>query len=183
MAPIVASELPPPTAPIRMAASTVAVDSRLARALGLDPARDVALRDVRDLVCEDAGQFAFVARLEQQPRVHADEAAGQREGVDRLVADHEEVERAAAVLRLARELEAERLDVFAHLRVLEQRAGFAHLAHDHAPEPVFVLDRQRLLRRSAHFGQVVLRGLCKPGRRAQCQGRAATRPPSQPPVR
>ena len=53
-------------------------------ALRRDAACDVSLRDVRDFVREHARELALVLRFEQQPAVDADEAAGQREGVDLL---------------------------------------------------------------------------------------------------
>ena len=46
-------------------------------------ARDVALRDVADLVRHHRGQFRLGLRRQQQRRVHADEAARQRERVER----------------------------------------------------------------------------------------------------
>ena len=60
-------------------------------ALRANAPRDVPLRDVRDFVRQHAGELRFVARGEHQPVVHADEAAGQRERVDRVVAHEEEM--------------------------------------------------------------------------------------------
>ena len=51
--------------------------------LRADQARDMALGDVRDLVREHRREFRLRLRGEQQPGIHADEAAGQRERVDR----------------------------------------------------------------------------------------------------
>ena len=76
----------------RMAARMAAIGRDALAALRADAARDVPLRDVRDFVRQHAGELRFVARGEHQPVVHADEAAGQREGVDGAVAHEEEVE-------------------------------------------------------------------------------------------
>src|SRR5690606_32082890 len=84
-------------------------------ALRGDAARDMPLRDVRDFVGQDARRLAFVLGLEQQPDIHADEAAGQSEGVDGRILDHEEVEALRAVVRMAGQAMAERGDVFGDL--------------------------------------------------------------------
>ena len=52
----------------------------------------MTLRDVRDFVRHHAGEFAFVFRFQHQAGIDADEAAGQREGVDAGVAHREEAE-------------------------------------------------------------------------------------------
>ena len=55
-----------------------------------------------------------------QPGVHADEAAGQREGVDRRVADDEELEVAGARPTIAwRQPRAERRQVFRELGIVD----------------------------------------------------------------
>ena len=73
---------------------------------------DVPLRHVRDLVREHSGELVLVVRREQQAGVHADIAAGQRERVDLVLFDEEEVKLEIAVVRVARDLAAERADVF-----------------------------------------------------------------------
>ena len=55
-------------------------------------ARNVALRDVRDLVCQYRGELRFRIGGADQPGVHADKPAGHGEGVDGRVADGEELE-------------------------------------------------------------------------------------------
>ena len=146
-------------------------DDARARAI-LDAARDVALGDVRDLVRVHAGELALVARVEQQPRVDADESAGQRKRVDGRVVDQEETESPVAVLRHAREPQPEGLQVLVGLRVLEHAARVPEAAHDHAADPIFVLEAERGRRRRAHLGQLVV-GLL--GARAGPAGRASPR--------
>ena len=68
----------------------------------LDRARDVALRDVGDLVREHAGELAFAAGRGDQAGIDADEAARQREGVDAVVLDREEREAMRALVGMAR---------------------------------------------------------------------------------
>ena len=50
--------------------------------LGLDGADQVILRDVRNFVREDGGQFVLAARHRDQAGVDADETAGQGKRVD-----------------------------------------------------------------------------------------------------
>ena len=56
-------------APIRIAASIAAAETRLARPCVLDAARDVPLGDVRDLVREHARQLALAVGLHEQAGV------------------------------------------------------------------------------------------------------------------
>ena len=60
--------------------------------LRAEHARYVALRDVRDLVRQHGGELGLALRGIDQAGVHADETSGQRERVDRRVADGEELE-------------------------------------------------------------------------------------------
>ena len=67
------------------------VQQRRSAASAID-ARQVVLRDVRDFVREHRGELGFVLREQDEAGVDADEAAGQRERVDRGVGDGEELE-------------------------------------------------------------------------------------------
>ena len=135
--------------------------------LRLDAARDVSLRDVRDFVRQDGRELALALGLEQQAGVNADESARQRERVDRRIADQEEREVAVAVVRHAREAQAERLQVLADLRVLEHAARIAEPAHHHAADAVLVLEAEGGLGRRAHLRQLVLDRLLGEERRGQ----------------
>ncbi len=66
IAPCIASPLPPAMAPIRIAASIAAVDAMLCLPCALHGARDVALRDVRDLVRQHARELGLVAGREHE---------------------------------------------------------------------------------------------------------------------
>ena len=92
------------------------------------------LRNVCDFVRDHARELALVLGIEQQSAVHADEAAGQRECVDRVVPDDEEVEALRAVRRLARQALADRADVLGDLGVFEDLILVAQAAHDHAAD-------------------------------------------------
>ena len=125
----------------------------------LESARNVPLRDVRHFVRQHAGEFALIARLEHEARVDADVSAWQGERVDGRIAHDEEIEVAVAVLGEARQPQSQRLDVFMNLRVVEDHAGLAQVAHDHAADLALVLEAERRLGRGPHFGELVLRGL------------------------
>jgi len=58
-------------------------------------------------------------------------------------------------MRLARELGAERLDVFADFGVVEDLVRIAQAAHDHASDLSLVLQGQHGLRRAADIRQIV----------------------------
>jgi hypothetical protein len=79
----------------------------------------VVLRHVRDFVREHRSELRLGLRQQDQPGVHADIAAGQREGIDRWIGDREELE----VLRRVGDGNdkpiAELVQVVVDLRVLE----------------------------------------------------------------
>ena len=137
-------------------------------ALCLDGARDVPLRDVGNFVCNDAGQLRLVGGGGDQAVVHADEPAGQREGVDVPFADHEEREALLRILNLGCDLAAKVLDVVGDLWVLENQPLIAQPAHHHQAELVLVVDRQGGIGPGADVRQIV-RALGEGGRRAQRQ--------------
>ena len=57
-----------------------------------------------------------------------------------------------------------------NLRVVEDHAALAQVAHDHAADLALVLEAQRLLGRGSHFGELVLGGLSGlRQRRQRCQ--------------
>ena len=145
----------------------------LCAALRTHAPRDVPLRDVRDFVRQHAGELRLVARGQHQPVVHADEAAGQREGVDGVVAHEEELEALRGISGgLGDDARAERLQVLGGLRVVEDLALVAQLAHDLQADAVFVVERQRRGGGAADVGQVVAG--CAWRQRLRRQAAAAT---------
>jgi hypothetical protein len=117
---------------------------------------------VGDFVCEHARELVLVARCAHQPRVQADEAAGEREGIDVGVPDHEEREAVRALVRLAREALAQGLHVLDDLRILDDLALLAQAAQDHQTDPVFVGLGQLRGGGIADVGQVAGRVLREP---------------------
>ena len=89
--------------------------------LALQHARDVALRDVRDLVREHARELGLVLREQDEAGVDADVAARQRERVDRVVGHREELEVLARVARCGDEPAAELVQVVVDLGIVEVR--------------------------------------------------------------
>ena len=81
---------------------------------------------------------------------------GKREGVDAIVADEEEVEAKVTVVRVARELSAEGVDVLGELRILDDDAGIAQLQHHAAPELVLAALAQRGVGRGAEIRELVV---------------------------
>ena len=97
-------------------------------------ARDVSLRDVRDLVRQDARELAFGVARENQPRIHANVAARQRERVDAVVLDDEEIEVEIAVVDVGCQLRAEIAHVLGQEGIVDHNAGVAQLQHDAAAD-------------------------------------------------
>ena len=107
-------------------------------------ARDVPLRDVRDLVRQDRGELGFGVGDGDQSGMHADEAAGHGEGVDRGVTDGEELEVLPRPRRRLDEAAAERRQVLVHLRIVDvRRVVEADVAHHGLAEAPLHLRRQR----------------------------------------
>jgi hypothetical protein len=117
-------------------------------------ARDVALLHVADLVRQHRGQFRLVLRRDQQLRVHADEAAGQRERIDHRIAHGKEEE---IGIRLAARAGRERHEVFAEVvQVLDDRVVVEVIGI--APDVVHDLLAQLALE---HGRQVGTRGVAE----------------------
>ena len=106
--------------------------------LGLDHARDVALGDVADFMAHDACKLAFVLSVDDGARVHGDVAARKREGVERCVPDGKEEELVGVGVRVADELVAEPVEVFARFGVRHVGGVGSNLPHDLRAESVFV---------------------------------------------
>ncbi len=125
----------------------------------LDRARDVALRDVGQLVRHDAGQLAFAAHRGQQARVDAEVAAGQGEGVDARVADHEHGELGRLGLGRRHQAPGQRRDVIADFGVLEDVVMRIQLRGDARADLFLLGRRQRHVGGLADARQVHGRGL------------------------
>ena len=106
--------------------------------LGLDHARDVALGDMADFMAHDACKLAFVLSVDDGARVHGDVAARKREGVERCVPDGKEEELVGVGVRVADELVAEPVEVFARFGVRHVGGVGSNLPHDLRAESVFV---------------------------------------------
>ncbi len=118
----------------------------------------MALGDVRDFVRQHARQLRFVACGQHQAVVHADEAAGQREGVDGVIAHEEELEPLRGIAGgLGDDARAECLQVFAGFRIVDDLALVAQLPDDLQADAVFVIQRQGRGSRAADVGQVITR--------------------------
>ena len=73
--------------------------------------RAVPRRHVRDFMRHHAGQFRFVVRLQNQPGIHEEESARQRERVHFFGVDHFDRERHLGV-GIAHQVLADAIDVF-----------------------------------------------------------------------
>jgi hypothetical protein len=122
--------------------------------LGEHP-RDVPLRDMTDLVREHRRQLALGLGRAQQAGVDADEAAGQRERVDRVVGDREELEAGRTGRGRGGQRRGEPVQVVDHLGVVEVGRVAADLPHDRLAEPPLGLRAELVAGRLAELGQVV----------------------------
>jgi hypothetical protein len=112
-------------------------------ALAVEHARLVVLQDVPDLVGEHARELRFVVGEQEQGAVHADVAAGKREGVDGVVAHHEEIDRRVWAVRGGEQPRAHRVDVIRDLGVVDVIGVRPHVAHDAVADGLLLLRRQR----------------------------------------
>ena len=122
--------------------------------LSLDHARDVALGNVSDFVAHHAREFAFGLGGNDGARMHGDEAAGQREGVEARVADREEKEVVGVRRRVADELIADAVEILRHLGVVHVGGVGADLLHELLAERVLVGGREFGARRGAEARQI-----------------------------
>ena len=116
-------------------------------------AGDVTLRHVRNLVREHRSELRLGLRGLQQAGVHADEAAGKRERVDRHVAHAEELEIVPRAGHGLGEARAQRSQVLGKLRVVDELRIAAHLAHDALAEAALDLRRERGIGCATEIGQ------------------------------
>ncbi|HRD90391.1 MAG TPA: hypothetical protein PK752_19370 [Accumulibacter sp.] len=68
---------------------------------------------------EHTGQFGFRLRRQQRAGIHPDEAAEHRKGIDRVVANHEELETARGVRTGGNQPTAEEIDVVGNVRIVK----------------------------------------------------------------
>ena len=118
-------------------------------------ARHVALRYVRHFMRHHAGQFGLALRGQDQARVDADKAAGQRERVDLRIHDQKEIELLARVRARRDELVAQRVQIIGYLGVVRITGIGADLAHDALAQPALDLRRKLALRHVAQVGQAL----------------------------
>ncbi len=117
-------------------------------------ARDVPLGDVRDFVGQHRSQLRLGLGGGDQPGVHADETARHGEGVDRGVADGEELEILPGAHRDLGQAVAQRRQVFADLGVIDVgRLAEADVAHHGFAEAALHLRRKRRVARAAEIRQ------------------------------
>ena len=112
---------------------------RAAARVGGHAARDVAPRDVRQLMRQHRGQLVGCGGQRHQPQVNADKSAGQRKGVDRAVA-HQEGLVGEQLFGVGADVTArpgclhqrlpQRLQVVEQLRVVDVVGVAPDLAHD-----------------------------------------------------
>ena len=89
----------------------------------------------------------------------ADEAAGQREGVDRGIVDDEEREFVRTIaVRLRRQPVADFVDVLGDLRIFDDLTAEPNIAHDRAPDLRFCRLGQNRVGGAAHIGYLYVIG-------------------------
>ena len=137
--------LPPRAA--RMASASPASDISIESFCADERARHVMLRDVRDLVREHARELGLGLREQDESRVDADEAAGQRERVDLRVGNAEELEVLLDVRRRGDQPVPELVQVVVDLGVVDVAAARAKLPDDRLAELAFLRGRKIGLRR------------------------------------
>src|ERR1700723_4372945 len=115
-------------------------------------AHEVALRDVRRFGPQYTRQFILVADGREQSAVNGHETAGDREGVDRWLADDEVIELVLAFLRLAREAMANFLRILLDFGVSEDDAFLAYLVNEAQAGVIFIVDGNRRVCGAAQFG-------------------------------
>ena len=111
-------------------------------ALAFNHAGNVALRDVTHFVRHDAGELAFALCGDDGAGMDGNVAAGEREGVERVVLDGKEKEVVGARARMAHELVAETPEIIHDLRIGKISRIRPHLRHQLRAEAVFVLRRK-----------------------------------------
>ena len=121
--------------------------------LARERARHVVLRHVRDFVRQHRRELGLALRQQDETGVDADVAARQREGVDRGIADGEELEVLTTLGHRGDEPMAELVQIVVDLRVVEIAARTANLPDDGLAEPAFLPGREHRLRFVAEVGQ------------------------------
>jgi hypothetical protein len=89
----------------------------------------VSLRDVCGFVRQHRSEFGLVLGGQNQAGVHADETTGHGEGVDGRIVDDEKSEVLLRIVAARHQPLAQRLDVFADLRIVHEGQRAARLAH------------------------------------------------------
>lgn len=116
-------------------------------------ARDMALRDMGDFMGDHGGQLGLVARLQYQPDMDAENAAGHRKGIDLVIVDREEVERPFGLRRMRQKLAAEGVNVEVDLGVGDQGGAAMDLAQQGSAEFALLCRAQDTARGLAQIRQ------------------------------
>ena len=130
---------------------------------GMDGTRDMTLRNVRDLVCQNAGKFVFIAGGLEQAGVHTDETAGEGKCIDIRVVDDEELEALGAVVDVGNDAATDFIDVLGNDRVFDDRSALSDLSHDCASEARFIRLGQHGICRASHVRQLDIVGASAAG--------------------
>jgi hypothetical protein len=146
--------------------------------VGGDTARDVALRDVRQLVRQHRSQLVGRAGEIDQRQMHADITAGQRERVDASIAHQERLERESSidvgrdVAELARSVHQrlpDRLQILQQHGIVEVVGVAPDLSHDLLANPLLGRHRDLVGSRFAQRRQLHLRPRRRRERERQAQ--------------
>ena len=119
----------------------IAEREREVPALTFNHAGNMALRDVTHFVRHHAGELAFALCGDDGAGMDGNVAAGECEGVERVVPDGKEKEVVGARARMAHELVAEAPEIVHDLRVGKVGRIRPNLRHELRAEAVFVLRR------------------------------------------
>ncbi len=123
-------------------------------AVGVHRTGNMALRDMRDFVGDDAGELIFVPGCIDQAGMNTDIASGHGKGIDTRVVHDEECEFVVAFVGLRRQAVADVIDVLGNLRVFDHLAAHANTAHDCTPDLRLLGLVQHGIGRAAHVGDV-----------------------------
>ena len=119
--------------------------------IGMHCTRDVALRDMRNLMCENTGQLVLVARSLNEAGMDADIPARHCKCIDSPVFDDEKFEAVAAIIGLRGDAATNLVDVLVYLGIFEHAAASADIGHDRAAELRFFGFGQNGVGRAAHI--------------------------------
>lgn len=102
----------------------------------------MALRDVSDFVSDDAGQFTFGLRSDNESRMDSNEAARQRKSVERFISNRKEKEIVRRRISGRNESISQPIDKICELRI--RQVGFVcpYAAHELFAQTAFLQNSQ-----------------------------------------